>query len=96
MEYLKNLWNQFVNWFYGVEDLEDEEVVNDIKEEEKPKEPEKKKETIKVDRKIYENMTKNDLVQMLVKRGIKDFNKRQLKRELIDLLVKDDKEKLNK
>ncbi len=53
-----------------------------------------KKDTVKVDRKAYKALNKNQLVQMLIKRGIIDFNKRQPKSELIDLLVEDDKKKL--
>lgn len=38
----------------------------------------------------YNDLTKNDLVQMLWERGI-DHNKRQLKEELVALLEQDDK-----
>ncbi len=41
----------------------------------------------------YNDLTKNDLVQMLWERGI-DHNKRQLKEELVALLEQDDKKNI--
>ncbi len=50
--------------------------------------------TVQVNRKAYEKLNKNQLVKMLIKRGIEDFNKRDLKATLIDKLMEDDKKKL--
>ncbi len=49
---------------------------------------------VEENRKAYNRLNKNTLTQELIKRGIKDFNKRQLKDELVDLLIKDDLNKL--
>ena len=47
---------------------------------------------VTIDPKVYEKLTKNDLVRELWSRNI-DHNKRMVKQQLIDLLVEDDKKK---
>jgi len=48
---------------------------------------------VTIDPKVYEKLTKNELVKELWSRNI-DHNKRMVKQQLIDLLVEDDKKKL--
>ncbi len=48
------------------------------------------KDTVTIDPSIYESLSKNQLVKELWSRNI-NHNKRQLKSELIDLLIENDK-----